>query len=120
MPPTPDLQLKFIRDVPFRNTIDHPESRQSFSVPLTSIERSQWTSSDKIPSSIKTEIDMVLNGIYGKEAKGLRPDTYRFCWYAFIQKGETANASLTKFAGMASLRITIGIFVRTQGVSSYT
>ena len=118
MPPTPDRQLKFIRDVPFRNTINHPESSQSFSVPLTSVERSQWTSSDKMPSSIKTEIDMVLNGIYG--AKGLRPDTYRFCWYAFIQKDETANAFLTKFAGTASLRITIGIYVRTQDVSSYT
>ena len=82
MPPTPDRQLKFIRDVPFRNTIDHPESGQLFSVPLTSIERSQWTSSDKMPSSIKTEIDMVLNGIYGHI--GFRPDMYRFCWYNFI------------------------------------
>ena len=120
MPPTPDRQLKFIRDVPFRNTIDHPESSQSISVPLTSIERSQWTSSDKMPSSIKKEIHMVLNGIYGKEAKGLRPDMNRFCWYAFIQKDETANAFLTKFAGTESLRITIGIYVRTQDVSSYT
>ena len=83
MPPTPDRQLKFIRDVPFRNTIDHPESSQSFSVPLTSIERSQWTSPDKMPSSIKTEIDIVVHGIYG--AQGLEPDMYRLCWYAFIQ-----------------------------------
>lgn len=119
MPPTPDRQLKFIRDVPFRNTIDHPESRQSFSVPLTSVERSQWTSSDKMPTSIKAEIDMVLNGIYG-EAKGLRPDMYRFCWYAFIHRNEVANAFLTKYAGTESLRITIGIYVRTQDVSNYT
>ena len=119
MPPTPNRQLKFIRDVPFRNTIYHPESSQSFSVPLTSIERSQWTSSDKMPSSVKTEIDMVVNGMYG-EAKGLRPDMYRLCWYAFIQKDETANAFLTKYAGTESLRITTGIYVRTQDVSNYT
>ena len=99
MPPTPDRQLKFIRDVPFRNTLYHPASCQSFSVPLTSTERSQWTSPESMPSSIKKEIDTVLNGIYGKNGKGLRPNTYRFCWYASIHKAEPANAFLTKSQG---------------------
>ena len=81
MPPTPNRQLKFVRDVPFRNTVYHPASNQSFSVPLTSTERSQWTSLDNMPGGIRREIDTVLNGIYGKEVKGLRPDVYRFCWY---------------------------------------
>lgn len=85
MPPTPNRQLKFIRDVPIRNTIYHPVSNQSFSVPLTSTERSQWTSPDNMPSGIRKEIDTVLNGIYGKEAKGLRPDVYRFCWDGITQ-----------------------------------
>lgn len=87
MPPTPSRQLKFIRDVPFRNTIYDLASNQSFSVPLTNTERSQWTSPENMPSGIRKEIDMVLNGIFGKEAKGLRPDVCRFCWYASIYKG---------------------------------
>ena len=99
MPPTPERQLKFIRDVPFRNTMYHPDSNQSFSVPLTSIERSQWTSPDSMPSSVREEIDMVLNGIYGKEAKELRPDMYRFCWYAWVHNDQPATAFLIGYAG---------------------
>lgn len=119
MPPTPNRQLKFIRDVPIRNTIYHPVSNQSFSVPLTSTERSQWTSPDNMPSGIRKEIDTVLNGIYGKEAKGLRPDVYRFCWYVSIHKNEPTAAFLTNNTGMESLRITTGTSVRTLAVRIY-
>lgn len=116
MPPTPQGQLKFIRDVPFRNTVYHPASDQLLSVPLTSAERSLWTSPDNMPSGIRKEVDMVLNGIYGKEVKGLRPDVYRFCWYASIHKDEPTTAFLTNNAGMVSLQITIGTSVRTRAV----
>lgn len=119
MPPTPERQLKFIRDVPFRNTIYHPASGQSFSVPLSSIERSQWTSSDSMPSSIKREVDTVLKGIYGTEAKGLRPDVYRFCWYETIRNDEQPPSLLTKCAGIELPLTTIGIYVGTLAVSNY-
>ena len=80
MPPTPDRQLKFIRDIPFKNTIHHAASGQSFSIPLTDAERSQWTSPPKIPTGIRDEISTVMNGIYGKQVHGLQPSTMRFCW----------------------------------------
>ncbi|CAD6573946.1 MAG: hypothetical protein ASARMPREDX12_006334 [Alectoria sarmentosa] len=85
MPPTPQRQLKFIRDVPFRNTVYHPASDQSLSVPLTSTERSLWTSPENMPSGIRREVDTVLNGVYGTKVKGLRPDVYRFCWDGITQ-----------------------------------
>lgn len=113
MPPTSHRQLKFIRDVPFRNTMYHPASDQSFSVPLISSERSQWTSPDNMPNGIRKEIDTVLNGIYGKEVKGLRPDIYRFCWFVFTHKDKPAAAFLTNNIGMELLRIIIGTSVRT-------
>ena len=37
-----------------------------------------------------------------------------------FNKDETANAFFTNDAGTESLRITIGIYVRTQDVSNYT
>lgn len=81
MPPTSDNQLKFIRDIPFRNTIDHQVSGQRISVPFTSMDRSQWTSPDNMLQGLKDEIATVINGIYGKEGKDLKPHTYRLCWY---------------------------------------
>lgn len=116
MPPTPQGQLKFIRDVPFRNTVHHPASDQSLPVPLTSTKRSLWTSPENMPSGIRKEIDMVLNGIYGKEVKGLSPNVYRFCWYAFVHKDEPTTPFRTNKTGMESLRITIGTSVRTLAV----
>ena len=109
MPPTPNGQLKFIRDVPFRNTVYHSASDHCFSVPLTSTERSQWTSPSDMPSKIRKEIDTVLNGIYGREAKGLKPDFYRFCWYESSCKDELANGFLTRNTGMGLPQIMIGI-----------
>ena len=80
MPPTPSAQLKFIRDIPFKHTLDHPASGQKFSVPLTSTDRSQWTLPANMPKGISEEISSVMNGIYGKEIQGLRPMNMRFCW----------------------------------------
>jgi hypothetical protein len=81
MPPTPKDQLKFIRDMPFKHTVDHPASGQRISVPFTNKERSQWTTPDKMPTSIKNEIATVMDGIYGKQVEGLKVDDIRFCWY---------------------------------------
>lgn len=57
-----------------------------------------------------------MNGIYGERVKGLRPDVYRFCWYASVHKNKPITAFLTNNTGMESLQITIGISVRTLAV----
>ena len=84
MPPTPKNQLKFIRDMPFKHTVEHPASGQRISIPFTSTDRSQWTTPENMPASIKKEIDTVMKGIYGKEIEGLKVDDMRFCWYSPI------------------------------------
>ena len=81
MPPTPDGQLKFNRDLPFLHTIKHSESGDEFSIPIVDYNHTQWTSADKIPQSLVEEIDTVIKGIYGPDAaKDLKPHTYRLCW----------------------------------------
>lgn len=84
MPITPSGQMKFIRDVPFKNTIRHEASNQSISIPLTVPSKSQWTDPSEFPSSIlKEEIDIVAKGVYGsKEAGNLSPTSFRMCWDA--------------------------------------
>ena len=52
--------------------------------------------------------------------KGLSLICIDFVGTLSFRKDETANAFLTKYAGTASLRIIIGIYVRTQDVSNYT
>ena len=69
-----------------------------------------------MPSGIRKEVDTVLNGVYGTKVKGLRPDVYRFCWYASVHKDEQTTTFLTNDTGMESLRITIGTSVRTLTV----
>ena len=85
MPITPDGQMKFIRDVTWKNTVDHPASGQSFSVPLTTPDRSQWTSPEKIPLGLREEVEMVVKGIYGADGTSLMPNTLRMCWYGRTQ-----------------------------------
>lgn len=81
MPITPDSQMKFIRDVPWKNTVRHEESGQSFSVPLTIPSKSQWTDPEDFPLGLKEEIEIVAKGIYGgKEGSNLLPNTLRMCW----------------------------------------
>ena len=80
MPPTPDGQLKFIRDVTFKNTVEHAASGQMISVPVISTERSQWTSPQTIPAGLREELAIVMKGIYGNQAQDLKPDTFRICW----------------------------------------
>lgn len=81
MPITPDSQMKFIRDVPWKNTVRHEESNESFSVPLTTPLKSQWTDPKDFPSTLKGEIGIVAKGIYGeKEAENLSPTFFRMCW----------------------------------------
>ena len=84
MPPTPDRQLKFIRDITMKNTIEHPISGQQISVPLISTDRSQWTTAENTPRQLREEIDTVMKGIFGKEVQGLSPATYRLCWFASL------------------------------------
>jgi hypothetical protein len=81
MPPTPEGQLKFVGHIPFQNSVDHMESGQRFSVPLTTTDRSQWTSAKAVPKGIREEVESVVRDIFGREAvENLQPDTYRLCW----------------------------------------
>jgi len=84
MPPTPDKQLKFIRDMPLRNTVHHAASGQKISVPFIDKARSQWTSRENMPAQLVGEVDNVMNGCYGKEIKGLKPSHYRLCWSVIL------------------------------------
>ena len=80
MPPTPEGELKFIRDVKFANTVTHEKSGKQMLVPMTGRHTSQWTDPDKIPLGLREEIATVIKGIYGKHGTDLTPAEYRFCW----------------------------------------
>ncbi|KAL8748414.1 MAG: hypothetical protein Q9184_007320 [Pyrenodesmia sp. 2 TL-2023] len=89
MPITPNGQMKFIRDVTWKNTIKHHESGQSLSVPITTPSRSQWSSPSDIPMGLREEIDTVVKGIYGEEeGKKLQPNTLRMCWDGLTQDND--------------------------------
>ena len=81
MPIGPEGQMKFIRDVTWKNTVEHKKSGQLLSVPITTPTRSQWTHPQDIPIGLREEIDTVVKGIYGEE-EGTRliPKTLRMCW----------------------------------------
>ena len=74
-PPNAENELKFARDVSFVNTVKHP-SGEIISMPPSEPEYGQWMVSDMI----KTELDLVREGIYGKQAKDLTLENYRICW----------------------------------------
>ena len=80
MPPTPDGELKFIRDVKFAHTVTHPKTGEEMMVPMTGKKTSQWTKPEEMPSGLREEISTVIKGIYGSRAEGLEPAKYRFCW----------------------------------------
>ncbi|KAL8890837.1 MAG: hypothetical protein Q9215_002063 [Flavoplaca cf. flavocitrina] len=86
LPITPDGQMKFIRDVPWKNTVKHQASRQSISVPLTTPARSQWSKPSELPKGLREEIGMVIKGIYGEtQGSQLVPQRMRMCWDGLTQ-----------------------------------
>ena len=80
MPPTPDGELKFIRDVKFANTITYPKTGEEMMVPMLGGKLSQWTQPEAILSGLREEMATVIRGIYGKHVDGLELARYRFCW----------------------------------------
>ncbi|KAL8934656.1 MAG: hypothetical protein Q9216_005797 [Gyalolechia sp. 2 TL-2023] len=84
MPITPDGQLKFIRDVPWKNTVRHHESGQAISIPPTTASESQWTAPETFPAGLREEISIVVKGIFGAEEEALQltPNSFRMCWDA--------------------------------------
>ena len=80
MPPTPEGELKFIRDIKFANTVTDEKSGKQMLVPLTGKYTSQWTDPEKVPLGLREEIRTVIKGIYGKHGTDLTPAKYRFCW----------------------------------------
>lgn len=86
MPITPDGQMKFIRDVTWKNTVKYENSEQAISIPITTPARSQWTSPENIPLGLREEIETVVKGIYGQEeGKRLMPNTLRMCWQVLVR-----------------------------------
>ena len=81
MPPTPEGYLKFIRDIPLANTVEHRASKTKMSITPAAKELTQWTSPDTIPTTLQEEIETVISGIFGPTAeKELKPDQLRLCW----------------------------------------
>lgn len=79
MPPTPEGELKSIRDIKFANTVTDEKSGKQMLVPLTGKYTSQWTDPDMVPLGLREEIRTVIKGIYGKHGTDLSPAKYRFC-----------------------------------------
>ncbi|KAL8712441.1 MAG: hypothetical protein Q9220_003289 [cf. Caloplaca sp. 1 TL-2023] len=79
MPPTDGL-LKFVSEVSFINTVHHDQSGQDISLPMLDPASSQWTLPEKMPRALREDLDDVMNGIYGQQAAGLKPSSYRICW----------------------------------------
>ena len=84
MPITSNDQMKWIRDVSWKNTVDHTTSGQKFSVPLTTAAGSQWSAPEDIPLGLRQEIETVIKGMYGDDSKDLMPNTMRMCWYVSL------------------------------------
>lgn len=85
MPPTPDGELKFCRDVSFTNSIHHSASGQTISVNTFTSGDSQWATPANVPPALQQELYTVMQGIYGHEADGLTLDSFRLCWYVLAR-----------------------------------
>ena len=81
MPLTEDGYLKFIRDIPLKNTVKHVPSNTDISIPPTGSTGTEWTDPEEFPRKLRDEMTEVITGIFGKsEAKHMIPDGFRLCW----------------------------------------
>ena len=80
IPPGPDGRLKFNFEVSFTNKEYHEASGQTISVPPARQSQSTW--SDDIPNELKKSVLTVVDHVYGKDAPGLQPESFRMCWDA--------------------------------------
>ena len=81
MPLTEDGYLKFIRDIPVKNTLPHSASNSRISRPPEDEEGTEWTDPQNLPQKLQDEMAGVIEGIFGPaEAKTLQPDKLRLCW----------------------------------------
>ncbi|KAL8952946.1 MAG: hypothetical protein Q9222_001165 [Ikaeria aurantiellina] len=78
--PATDGLLKFVSEVSFTNTVHHDQSGQDMSLPVIDPATSQWTSPETVPRALREDLDNVMKDIYGKQAAGMKPSTYRICW----------------------------------------
>lgn len=93
MPPTPDGELKFCRDLSFTNSIHHSASGQTISVSSFVSGDSQWTTLANVPPALQQELYTVMQGIYGHEANELTLDSFRLCWYVLARSFPTFPSS---------------------------
>lgn len=81
MPPTTEGYLKFIRDIPLANTVKHDSSNSMISVTPATKDLTEWTDPERIPTTLRREMDVVIKGILGAAAsKDLKPEQLRLCW----------------------------------------
>lgn len=57
----------------------HEKSQQKISVPPSLPQYSDWTQA--VPEGLKEETAEVAQHMYGDWVKGLKPESYRMCWY---------------------------------------
>ena len=67
MPPTRDGYMKFIRDIPLANTIDHKPSKTRFSTTPIARHFLEWTHPENLPEALRNELLDVFTCIYGNE-----------------------------------------------------
>lgn len=75
IPPNPENELKFWRDVSFRNTVHH-HSGQNISMPPTDPDYGQW----EVPKTLRDELDSVTKAIFGGASQDFHITNYRMCW----------------------------------------
>ena len=81
MPLTDDGYIKFIRDIPVKNTLLHEPSNSRISCPPDTTETTQWTHPENIPKQLQEEMHVVIDGIFGRtEGSKMEPEQLRLCW----------------------------------------
>ena len=73
--PNTENELKFWKDISFKNTVKH-ESGRMISMPPDAPLYNQW----ELSKIMKDEVERVKEGIFGKHGAHLAIDDWRICW----------------------------------------
>ncbi|KAL8671849.1 MAG: hypothetical protein Q9168_003665 [Polycauliona sp. 1 TL-2023] len=75
IPPNSDHELKFWRDISFRNTVQH-HCGEAISMPPVEPEYGQWN----VPKKLRNELDSVAKAIFGDTLQDFSLIKHRICW----------------------------------------
>lgn len=75
IPPNPENELKFWRDVPFKNTVKHHSGRL-ISMPPDGQHQGQWN----VSPAMRSEVEAVGKGVFGALVKTYQIQEHRICW----------------------------------------